>query len=161
MIEIAHQRGAGLAAGHMPCRAPHVDVDDVGAGGFRDPPALRHPVRFAAGELDHMRADAGGFAAQPGHRPAVYEVIAGGHLGDDEAGTQMGRESPERSVGNAGHRREENPVGELNVTYFQWLMACAVRAGHGVLASLAGAPLHRPMPILSTNLVQSSSMPTL
>ena len=45
----------------------------------------------------------------------------------------MGRESPERSVGNAGHRRQENPVGELNIAYFQWLMACAIRAGHVVL----------------------------
>ena len=51
MIEIAHQRRAGLLAGHVLGRAAHVDVDDVGAGAFRDARALRHPVRLAAGEL--------------------------------------------------------------------------------------------------------------
>ena len=58
MIEIAHQRRAGLAAGDVLGRAAHVDVDDVGAGGLGDPRALGHPVRFAAGELHDMRADA-------------------------------------------------------------------------------------------------------
>ena len=161
MIEIAHQRRAGLAAGDVPRRAAHVDVDDVGAGGFRDPRPLGHPVRLAARELDHMGADAGRLAAQPGHRLALREVIAGGHFGNDEARSEAGRESAEGSVGNAGHRRENNPVGELNIAYFQWLKAYAVRAGHGVLISLAGAPLRQLPSILSTNLVQSSFMPTL
>ena len=52
MIEIAHQRRAGLTVGHMLGRAAHIDVDDVGAGGFSDACALRHPVRFAARELN-------------------------------------------------------------------------------------------------------------
>ena len=73
----------------------------------------------------------------------------------------MGREPTEGSVGNAGHRRQKNPVSELNIGYFQWFRACAVLAGHGVLVSLAGAPLRPPLPILSTNLVQSRFMPTL
>ena len=90
VIEIAHQRRAGLAAGHMTCRATHVDVDDVGAGGFRDPRALRHPLGLAAGELNHMRADAGRLAAQPRHRPAVDEFVAGGHLGHDQPGAEGG-----------------------------------------------------------------------
>jgi hypothetical protein len=116
---------------------------------------------LAARELHHMGTDASRFAAQPGHRFAVHEVIAGGHFGNDEAGTEAGGESAEGSVSDAGHRRQENPVGELNITYFQWLKACAVRADHGVLVSLAGAPLRQPLPILSTNVVQSSFMPTL
>ena len=44
VVEIAHQRRAGLAAGHVARRTAHVDIDDVGAGGFGDPRALRHPV---------------------------------------------------------------------------------------------------------------------
>ena len=161
MVEIAHQRRSGLSTGDVPRGAAHVDVDDVGASGLRDPRALRHPVRLAAGKLDHMWADAGRFAAQLGHRLAIHEVIAGGHLGDDKASSKAGRESAKGSVGDAGHRRKENPIGELNAAYFQWLRACAVRAGHGFLISLTGAPLHQPLPILSTNLVQSSFMPTL
>jgi hypothetical protein len=49
MIEIAHQCRAGLAAGDMARRTAHVDVDDVGAGGFRNARALRHPMRLATG----------------------------------------------------------------------------------------------------------------
>ena len=40
VIEIAHQRRAGLAAGHVPRRTTHVDVDDVGASRFGDPRRL-------------------------------------------------------------------------------------------------------------------------
>ncbi len=161
MVEIAHQGGTGLAAGHMPRRTAHVDVDDVGAGRFRDPRAFGHPVALAAGELHDMGANAGCLTTKPGHRLAVYEVIAGGHLGYNEPGAKARGQTPERGVGDAGHRREENPVGELNVAYFQRLRALAIQAGHGSLVSLAAAPLRHPMHILSTNLVQSSFMPTL
>jgi len=34
--------------------AAHIDIDNVGAGGFRDPSALRHPVGLAARELNDM-----------------------------------------------------------------------------------------------------------
>ena len=34
MVEIAHQRGAGRAVGHVLRRATHIDVDDIGARGF-------------------------------------------------------------------------------------------------------------------------------
>ena len=57
MVEIAHQRRTGLAAGHVARGTAHVDVDDVGAGGLGDPRALRHPVRLAARELNHVRTD--------------------------------------------------------------------------------------------------------
>src|SRR5262245_16967781 len=145
----------------MPRRAAHVDIDDVGASSLRDPSPLGHPVRFAAGQLHDMRANAGRLAAQPGHRLAVDEIIAGRPFGNNEARAQMGREPTEGSIGNAGHGRQKNSVGELNIAYFQWFGACAIRAGHGVLVSLADTSLHPPLPILSTNLVQSSFMPTL
>ena len=84
MVEVAHQGRAGLAAGDVAGRTAHVDVDDIGALGLGDPGALAHPMGLAAGELDHVRADAGGFAAQPGHPVTIGEFIAGGHFGDDE-----------------------------------------------------------------------------
>jgi hypothetical protein len=80
MIEIAHQRRAGLTAGDMTRRTAHIDIDDVGAGRFRNPCALRHPMRLATRELNDVRSDAGGLAAQKRHRPAVHEFVAGGHL---------------------------------------------------------------------------------
>ena len=80
VIEIAHQRRTGLAAGHMTGRTTHIDIDDVGAGGFRDLRALGHPMRLAARELNDVRSDTGCLAAQPRHRPAVYEFVAGRHL---------------------------------------------------------------------------------
>ncbi len=89
MIEIAHQGGAGLSAGHVTRRAAHIDVDDIGAGGFRDPRALRHPFRLAAGELNDMGADAGRLTTQPRHRLAVDEIIARGHFGHDQPGPEL------------------------------------------------------------------------
>jgi hypothetical protein len=52
-------------------------------------------------ELDDVGTDAGGLAPQHGHRFAVDEVVAGGHLGNDETGTQASGESAEGSVGDA------------------------------------------------------------
>src|SRR5258708_6309782 len=65
VIEIAHQCRAGLAAGHMPRRTAHVDIDDVGAGGLGDPRAFRHPPDLAARELNDMRTYSGRLASQP------------------------------------------------------------------------------------------------
>ena len=52
--------------------APHVDIDDVGALCLGDARAFRHPLRFAAGELNHVNIHATAFAAQrwPRVRPA-------------------------------------------------------------------------------------------
>ena len=55
VIEIAHQRRSRFAVRHVTRGTAHVDVDDVGAGGFRDPRAFGHPLRLAAGKLHHMR----------------------------------------------------------------------------------------------------------
>src|SRR4051794_35218076 len=145
----------------MPRRTAHVDIDDVSAGGFRDPRALRHPPGLAAGELHDMRPDAGGLATQPGHRPAVYEIVASGHLGHHQPGAEPRRQTSKRGIRDAGHRREKNPVGELNTAYFQRFTAFAFQAGHGLLAPLAAASMRPPGYILRTNLVQSSFLPTL
>jgi len=42
----------------------------------------------------------------------MREIIARRHLGDDESGPKGGSKTSKRGVGDAGHRREENPVGD-------------------------------------------------
>ncbi len=138
MIEIAHQRRARLAAGDMACRAAHVDVDDIGAGRLRHAGTLGHPMCLAAGELHHMRPDAAGFAAQPGHPAPAHQIVARGHLGDHEPCPQLGGEPPERRVGYPGHRRQEGAVPQRNLTDFQRLVGIICRTGHGKLISSLG-----------------------
>ena len=115
MIEIAHQRRAGLAAGDVARGTAHVDVDDVSAGSFRDPRAFGHPVRFAAGELNDVGPYSGRLAAQTRHRPAINQIIAGGHLGNDQTRAKRSRQPSKRRVGNPRHRRQQNPVGDLDI----------------------------------------------
>src|SRR5437667_11310111 len=56
MVEIAHQRRARLAAGDLPRRTAHIDIDDGGAAGLCDTGSLAHPARLAACQLDYVRA---------------------------------------------------------------------------------------------------------
>jgi hypothetical protein len=91
----------------------------------------------------------------------MHEIVAGGHLGDDESRPKGGGKASKGDIGNAGHRRQKNPVGDRNVAYLQRLRAWVVQAGHGVLIGRAAAALLLSAHIVSTNLVQSSFMPTL
>ncbi len=75
VVEVAHQRRTGIAAGHLARGAAHVDVDDVGAGVGRGARALRHPAGFAPGELDDVRPGAG--PLRPHHRAACRRAPAG------------------------------------------------------------------------------------
>ncbi len=84
MVEIAHQRGARLPAGHLPRRTAHVDVDDGGAAGLRDARALPHPARLATRQLDDVRAQALPFGPQPCLGTPLDERRARGHFGDDQ-----------------------------------------------------------------------------
>jgi hypothetical protein len=145
----------------VPRRAAHIDIDDVGAGGLRDLGALRHPMGLAARKLNDVWPYPSRLAAQPGHRSAMYEIIAGGHLGDHESGPEGGGKASKGGIGDAGHRREENSVGDRNIAYLQQLKAWVVQAGHGVLIIVAAASSQPSGHIVSTNLVQSSFMPTL
>ena len=61
VVEVAHQRRAGLAAGHGLGRTAHVDVDGVGPVRHGDAGGLGHGLGGAAGELDDVRIDAGPF----------------------------------------------------------------------------------------------------
>jgi hypothetical protein len=107
----------------MTRRTAHVDIDNVGACGLRNARAFRHPTDFAARELNDMRAYSGPLASQPRHRATVDKIAAGGHFRDHESGAQSRGQSPKRRVGNPRHRREQDPIGDLNITYFQWLKA--------------------------------------
>ena len=53
----------------------------------------------------------------------MNEVIAGGHLGNDESGAERRGQASKGGIGDAGHRREKDPVGDLNIAYFQRLSA--------------------------------------
>ena len=64
MVEIAHQRRAGLAAGHCWAGQPMLMSMMSAPARFGDARALRHPVRLAAGELDDVDADALAFDPQ-------------------------------------------------------------------------------------------------
>src|SRR6266404_5997217 len=86
-------------------RTAHVDIDDFGTGGFGDPRAFRHPANLAARQLNHMRAYSGCFTAQPRHRATVGEVLAGGHLGNDESRAKRCGQASKRRIGDARHRR--------------------------------------------------------
>ena len=66
-------------------RAAHIDIDDRGARIFRDPRALRHPVRLASGELHDVDVDPGALGAQARVAAAFDELWGGHHLGYDEA----------------------------------------------------------------------------
>jgi hypothetical protein len=91
-----------------------------------------------------MRTYAGCLASQPRHWAAVHEIIAGGHFGDDEPGTKPRGQPSEWCIGDAGHWREKNPVGDCNIAYFQWLKGRRFRTGHKFLVLLTGASSRLP-----------------
>jgi hypothetical protein len=33
----------------------------------------------------------------------------------------MSRQAPKRRIGHAGHRSQQDPIGDLDIAYFQWL----------------------------------------
>jgi hypothetical protein len=107
----------------MARRTAHVDIDDFGTSGFGDARAFRHPSGLAARELNDVRAYSCRLASQPRHWAAIYEIIAGGHFGNDKPSAKCGAQTSKRGIGYARHRCEKNPVGNLNIAYFQRLNA--------------------------------------
>ena len=81
-----------------------------------DAGALRHPVRFAAGELHDMGARSRAFGAQHRIAAALDEGIACRHLRYDEASAQAACEPPERRVGDSGHGRQNHAVLHRNAS---------------------------------------------
>ena len=114
-------------------------MPDIGAGGFRNPRTLGHPLLFAAGKLNHMGTNARSFTAQPRHRLAIDEIIARGHFGDDQTCPQDCGQASERRIRDARHWRQKNPVSDLKITYFQWVMPRRGETSHESLVCFTGA----------------------
>ena len=114
MIEVAHQRRAGLPVGDVLGRTAHVDVDDLGARAFGDARALRHPARLAAGKLDNVDADTLSFGAQHSIAAAFDQRIACGHFGDDKTGAKLRYQTTKRGIGDARHRRQHDVIPHCN-----------------------------------------------
>ena len=74
MIEVAHQRRARLAAGHVRAGQPMLMSMISAPARLGDAGALRHPARLAAGELHHMDADPLPLGAQHSLRPAAHQA---------------------------------------------------------------------------------------
>ena len=109
---------------------------------------------------DGTLTDAGSLTTELGHWLAVDQVVARGHLGHHEPGPEFRNLTSKGCIRNARHRRQKNPVRDLNTTYYQWVRTQRVEAAHGFLVCFTGA-VTRWNPFLRTNLVQSSFMPTL
>ena len=119
VIEIAHQCRSRLAAGDMPGRTAHIDVDDIGPGVLGDLRALAHPACFATGNLHDMKSRAVIFSAAARHAllrraPAAGERRARSHFRNHQPGAEPRRLAAERRIGHAGHRRQKHRIWQRN-----------------------------------------------
>ena len=145
MIEIAHQRRAGGAVGHLLGRAAHVDVDDVRALRLSDAGAFGHPMGLAAGELHDVDGDALPFAAHARFALALDECSARGHFRNHQTRAVALGEPAERSVGDAGHRRQNHAVRHRHGPDLQKISRILLDfAPHGMTAYHLGDPFQCP-----------------
>ncbi len=114
VVEVAHQCAAGELAGHLTCRAAHIDVDDVGAARLGDSRALGHPLSFAAGELYDEWYCAAAVDLAHDLQALVGQVFAGDHLGHDQAGAQRLGGIAHGQVADAGHGRQQGGVWQAD-----------------------------------------------
>jgi hypothetical protein len=70
-----------------------------------------------------MGADTSRLAPQPRHRLPVDEIVARGHFRHDQPCTKGRGQASKGRIRDARHGRQKNPVGDMNVTYFQWVNA--------------------------------------
>jgi hypothetical protein len=68
-----------------------------------------------------MRTYSGRLTPQPRHWATVHQILAGGHLGNYKPGAKCCGQASKGNIGDARHRREKDPVGDLNIAYFQRL----------------------------------------
>ena len=112
MIEIAHERRTGIAAGHLLGRTAHIDVDDVGALARCNARRFRHVSSLAPGKLHDVNIEAGMPDPQSRTGPAFRQFAARNHLGDDQTCSVRVGAHAHRVIGDAGHRCEEDPVAD-------------------------------------------------
>ena len=115
MIKITHQRRTAQAAGHLPGRTAHIDVDDVRARLFGQPRADIHPVRFTPGKLDHMGTAIAIRAHTPDHILApLGEGFTRHHLADHQPRAKAIGLLADRPVRHTGHGRKQNRALHAN-----------------------------------------------
>ena len=93
-----------------------VIVDDVSAGRLCDPCPFSHPTGLAAGKLHHMDARVLALGTPGRLGAALGKVPAGRHLGDHQAGPELGRRSAERCVRDPRHGCQDHVVGQRDRT---------------------------------------------
>ena len=144
VIEVAHQGRARLLAGHLARRAAHVDVDDVGAQSLA--PCARPSAIQRASQPASCMTKGARFAANCAVARAVAladQVLAGHHLGDDQAGAQAMRQAAERQVGDARHRRQQHVAAQRVPTDADWR-----RQSRSARQNLRSCPFIRQFPLL-------------
>ena len=111
------QLGAGAGLADLLDRAAHVQVDQVGPGLGDDGGRPAHHPGIGAEELDRRRVLVGMDPQQLVQRPlvAVVDRVAGDHLRDREPGTVAARLQAYEPVADPGERRQQHPVGDLDV----------------------------------------------
>ena len=110
MIEIAHQRGAGITVDHALGGATHVDVDDVGSRALGDTRAFGHPAGIASGKLHPVDADPLPVHAHAGVAATLDQALARGHFRYDQTSAKPRCHAPERRIGDAAHGGQEYRV---------------------------------------------------
>jgi hypothetical protein len=122
MVEVAHERRAGLSPGHVPRGTTHVDVDDGGAAVFRDAGALANPMRRAARQLHNVRGEATSLGPQQRIRTALGQVLARGHFGHNQAGPEARDQAPKGRIRHPRHRRQNHRARQRHLADHDWLM---------------------------------------
>ena len=116
VVEVAHQGGAGIAGGHPLRRAAHIDVEEIGAGGFEPARAFRERLGLAPGKLYRVGGEAGGFGTQMRLFTAGDQFVACHHFRNHQTRAEAVRQPPERRIGNARHRRQEYGIFQPQIT---------------------------------------------
>ena len=114
MIEIAHQRRAGIARRHLLRRTAHVDVDDLGACGIGGPGPFGHPSLLTSGELHDMGSLPRRLRPQVCLGVADRQLVARDHFRNHKAGAVLPSQPAEGRVADARHGRHEHAIAELD-----------------------------------------------
>ena len=114
---VAHQRRAGMAAHDLFDRTAEIDVDQPRAAIGVELCRLGHDPRLAAGELHRHRLLVGAALRHCQRLPGLADRrLAGDHLGDDERGALPFDDPPERQIGDARHRRQDDRICQRDRT---------------------------------------------
>src|SRR5450631_1017908 len=112
---VLHQGGTRETIANFLGGTSHVDVDDFGAGVHIPERRVSHHLRIEARDLHHTRTRLAGVVhAQPRLLGVPQPRVGGEHFGGGEARAEAAAQESKRSVGDAGHGRE-NDVGRQDI----------------------------------------------